>query len=161
MLFRFASTSDKNRIWAQSPWAFDKNLMLLSKLAKDDDPMTMNLDWCEFHVQVSGLPVSLLHGGIAEFLGNAIGRFVKFDSSPMKGFVGSALRFRVLIDVTKPVCRMIMALGPDQKEFQVHIKYERLPNFCYHCGVIGHLVRDCWGCLELCSDTGEVPEELL
>lgn len=32
------------------------------------------------------------------------------------------------------------------------------PVFCYYCGVIGHLVKDC---IELGSATGEVPEELL
>lgn len=56
---------------------------------------------------------------------------------------------------------MIKALGPLQQEIQVHLKYERLPNFCYHCGLLGHLVKDCRECFNVDNLTGEVNEEML
>lgn len=41
------------------------------------------------------------------------------------------------------------------------ITYERLPNFCYYCGVLGHLVKDCRDCAEVDDSTGEILEEKL
>lgn len=66
------------------------------------------------------------------------------------------MRFRVLIDITKPLRRMIKAQGPHNQEIQVRITNERLPNFCYYCGVLEHLVKDCRACFDLDSGTGEI-----
>lgn len=66
----------------------------------------------------------------------------------------------VKIDVTKPIRRMIQALGPHDQELPVMLKYERLPNFCYFCVVIGHLVKDCPDCIDLANGF-EIPENML
>lgn len=71
-----------------------------------------------------------------------MGSFVDADNSHVKGFLGASLPFCVNIDVTQPLRRMIKILGPNNQEIIVRLAYERLPNFCYYCGVLGHLVRD-------------------
>lgn len=52
------------------------------------------------------------------------------------------LRFRVAIEISQPLRRGIsVRLGGDR--LWVPLKYESLPTFCFGCGVIGHLFKDC------------------
>lgn len=145
----------------QGPWAFDKNLVVLRKLLAGEDPLTISLDECDFFVHAMGMPLMMVHHRMAEVLGNAMGKFSCMDNSHEKGFLGSTLRFRVTIDITKPIRRMIQVTGPDGQEITVQLAYERLPNFCYYCGLIGHLVKDCHDCFEIIDDRGEVPVDKL
>ncbi|KAK4426654.1 hypothetical protein Salat_1434100 [Sesamum alatum] len=59
------------------------------------------------------------------------------------GFKGLA----VDLDVGQPLKRALRIRLPDS-ELTVTFTYERLPNFCYGCGVLGHIVRDCPKVLE-------------
>lgn len=103
----------------------------------------------------------LKHRDMAEVLGNAMGTFQFLDNTEEKGLCAEALRFRVRIDITKLLHRMIHITGPDGQGIRVRLAYERLPNFCYLCGTFGHLVRDCSECFDIAHPSGEVPEELL
>lgn len=72
-----------------------------------------------------------MHSEMAKVLGNAMGTFKSVDNSHAKGFIGTTLRFRVDIDVSKPLRRMIQIAGPEGHEIQIGLAYELLPNFCY------------------------------
>ena len=56
---------------------------------------------------------------------------------------GKYLRVRVQLDVTKKLIRgkKIVVEGGEQR--WISFKYERLPNFCYRCGMLSHGLRDC------------------
>ncbi|KAK1551147.1 hypothetical protein Q3G72_031062 [Acer saccharum] len=76
--------------------------------------------------------------------GGLVGQVKEIDAGESGECVGQFIRIRVLIDITNPLKRGLrVALGDDEKVNEVMIYYERLPNFCYYCGKIGHLVRDC------------------
>ena len=55
------------------------------------------------------------------------------------GFV----RARVMVDITKPLCRRRVISLESGTELWVSFKYERLPNLCYWCGCLTHTDRDC------------------
>lgn len=112
ILFNFSSESEKKKIMNRSPWAFDKNLVVLRELEAGEDPSTVSLDWCAFYMHATGVPYTLLHEGMAKVLGDALGSFVSMDSAPQKGYSGSVLRFRARVNVTKPLRRIISAMGP-------------------------------------------------
>ncbi|KAK4434325.1 hypothetical protein Salat_0595300 [Sesamum alatum] len=80
---------------------------------------------------------------VAIWIGNKIGRFVDVDLDA-NGYVwGASIRIRVAIDITKPLRRALKirtVLGDEQL---VTFTYERLPNFCYLCGRLGHISRSC------------------
>ena len=53
------------------------------------------------------------------------------------------LRVRVRIDVTKRLVRGKKITIEGGEGRWVQFKYERLPNFCYRCGLLSHALKDC------------------
>ncbi|KAL0314575.1 UNVERIFIED_CONTAM: hypothetical protein Sangu_2301900 [Sesamum angustifolium] len=56
---------------------------------------------------------------------------------------GSHMRIRVSIDITKPLKRVLKIRTTLGDEQLMSFTYERLPNFCYLCGCLGHLSKYC------------------
>ncbi|KAL2939367.1 Zinc metalloprotease ZmpB [Bienertia sinuspersici] len=52
-------------------------------------------------------------------------------------------RVRINLDVTKPLCRTLNVKGREGRVMEIKLAYERLPFFCFMCGVIGHSEKDC------------------
>lgn len=61
----------------------------------------------------------------------------------------------------KPLLRVINIEGPNNRMIQLTLAYECLPNFCYHCGLLGYLVKDCFSCMELIGENGKLDESSL
>lgn len=56
---------------------------------------------------------------------------------------GRFLRLRARVDLTKPLRRGAMTLTGPGKTIKVFFKYERLLDYCYLYGHLGHSIRDC------------------
>ncbi|KAL0421421.1 UNVERIFIED_CONTAM: putative mitochondrial protein [Sesamum latifolium] len=75
--------------------------------------------------------------------GNRLGKFKEVDLDKNGEAWGSFLRVRVALDITKPLKRALKLhtiLGDEQL---ISFSYERLPNFYYFYGCLGHLSRQC------------------
>lgn len=160
-LFQIQFEGDMKRVMWRSPWAFDRNLVILRPIAHDEVPELVNLDVCDFYVQITGLPISCIHKKMAEFVGNSMGLFVAFDGEDHKGANGSVMRIRVTLNITKPLLRVLNIEGPNDRVFQLHLTYEKLPNFCYFCGKIGHLVEDCSQCFDIVGENDRIDDSKL
>ncbi|TXG73661.1 hypothetical protein EZV62_002240 [Acer yangbiense] len=54
------------------------------------------------------------------------------------------IRVNVRIDISKPLKRWLkLKLGKTEEVTRVNLKYERLPEFCFTCGRIGHGIKGC------------------
>ncbi|KAL5795008.1 hypothetical protein ACOSP7_003602 [Xanthoceras sorbifolium] len=91
------------------------------------------------------------------FLGGLIGEVKEIDSGGGGDCLGKFIRIRVLVDVGKPLKRGLRVASGDVDEFaSILVCYERLPNFCYYCGLLGHLLREC-----LVNDKGLIDDSEL
>ncbi|KAL0462765.1 UNVERIFIED_CONTAM: hypothetical protein Slati_0164100 [Sesamum latifolium] len=80
---------------------------------------------------------------IATFIGNKVGRFKDMEIDPSGTTWGTTLRVRVAINITLPLPRALKLKTTIGEETLVTFIYERLPNFCYLCGCLRHIVKYC------------------
>lgn len=58
--------------------------------------------------------------------------------------MGSSIRLRVRLDISKPLRIGFMVNTEESSEScWVTIRYERIPEFCFLYGKIGHVVKEC------------------
>ena len=78
-----------------------------------------------------------------ERIGGTIGQVKEVDAPDNGIGWGSALRVRLQLDFTRPIPRGRLISFSSLGQMWVSFRYERLPWICFHCGLIGHLERDC------------------
>ena len=76
--------------------------------------------------------------GISETLG-AVSK--AFHAGELIG--GNFLRVRVGVNVSQPLNRGRKVLLGTDEEVWASFKYEKMPNFCYWCGMVSHDAKEC------------------
>uniref|UniRef100_A0A803L9B5 CCHC-type domain-containing protein n=1 Tax=Chenopodium quinoa TaxID=63459 RepID=A0A803L9B5_CHEQI len=56
--------------------------------------------------------------------------------------INKSLRMKILVDVEKPLMSKV-EIKTGRGSIEVPVKYEKLPVFCYVCGMLGHGEKDC------------------
>ncbi|KAL0389051.1 UNVERIFIED_CONTAM: hypothetical protein Scaly_0262200 [Sesamum calycinum] len=136
-------TTLRDRVLDRYPWAYEKKLLVWAPIEAVDNPNLVDLSWCDFRIHIHGLPLGKMTRDLAAFIGNNLGKFKEVDLDSNGEVWGSSVRIRASVDITKPLKRALKirtVLGDEQL---VTFTYERLSNFCYLCGVMGHLSRQC------------------
>ena len=142
ILFSFDNKADVDRILAAEPWSFDKSLMVLNRYDKEATLHASDLAKIAFWVQVFDIPLHFRNKEVAEQICEAVGTIHHPDDAPdCDG--GSFIRVRVIIDISRLLCRGRLITLEDGNEHWVSFKYKRLTNFCYWCGCATHVDRDC------------------
>ncbi|XP_031126222.1 uncharacterized protein LOC116028601 [Ipomoea triloba] len=142
-LFTFYHERDIARVLSDGPWTFDQNLVLLRRLEDGDDPMIVALTKASFWIQMHDVPVGFMSDKVARMIGNHVGIYEQSDSRSFDGIWRTFIRVRTTIDVTKPLKAKMKMKKPGGEWFWVTLRYERLPSFCFHCGIIGHADKFC------------------
>jgi hypothetical protein len=143
MLFEFEESADLERVLLHEPWSYDKSLVAFRRIEEEDEPETIAFDRATFWIQIHNLPVLALKKEIALAIGKSAGTVVRASEIDEEVGGGRMMRVRVQVDISKPLCwgrKLGMANGGER---WVSFRYERLPNFCYWCGLLTHGEKDC------------------
>lgn len=142
--FHFSCSEDKVRVLKGGPWSFDDALMVLVEPGGKGDIKSMLFNKTDFWVQILNVPLICMTVETGKFLGSIIGTVKEIDGGDSGVCMGKFLRVRVEVEIDKPLrrCLRIDVLG-DGEETVMPIQYERLPDFCFGCGMVGHVLIEC------------------
>lgn len=144
--FKFECQGDRDWVMSNGPWTFDKSMIVLEFPKANQRSMEMDFKKAEFWIRLLNLPMGYRNKKVARKIGDSIGEFLEGGEEEEDISWGQSIRIRVRLDITKPLLRGFMLKGQDiGEECWVTIRYERLPEFCFLCGKIGHVAKECEG----------------
>jgi hypothetical protein len=142
-IVEFDTEWDKARVLEGIPWLFDGYLVSVVDFDGTIPPSRMNFDNAAFWIRTYNLPPACMRKAIGLKIGSSMGPVKKVDVIEGEAGWDEYLRVRVMLDLTKPLARGRM-LHLKEKYVWIDFKYERLPKFCFHCGVISHGKGGCF-----------------
>uniref|UniRef100_A0A803Q019 Zinc knuckle CX2CX4HX4C domain-containing protein n=1 Tax=Cannabis sativa TaxID=3483 RepID=A0A803Q019_CANSA len=95
--------------------------------------------WVEMH----GLKTGFKTGWALREVVKYIGTLVTSDPNNFSGVWRDYLRMRVTINVAEPLKRRMKFRKRNGEAFYAYFKYEKVPTFCFICGIMGHVKRFC------------------
>jgi hypothetical protein len=153
-IVEFEIVWDKDRVLEGRPWLFDGLLVSVVDFDGTTPPSKMNFDKAAFWIRMFNLPLACMGKEIGYKIGSSVGLVEEVDVSDGEAGWGEFLQVRVMVDVTKPLARGRM-LHVKGQSLWIDFKYERLPRFCFHCGVIRHGNGGCVGVLSRNTPGGD------
>ncbi|CAH9087108.1 unnamed protein product [Cuscuta europaea] len=142
-LFQFYSESDLTHVLEEGPWTFDQNLIVLAKLKSEDLPLKVPLNKADLWIQVHVVLMGFFSVKNAIKTGNFVGNFIRVDEQKISAEWNPYMRIRVNIDLNRPLKRKLFLQSDEGENFCAKFRYEKLPSFCFACGIIGHAERFC------------------
>ncbi|TXG70165.1 hypothetical protein EZV62_005100 [Acer yangbiense] len=134
---------ERNRFWLREPWHFGNSLIALEKPVGFGDIKNLRFNRAAFWVQIHDIPIMCMNRRTAKWLAEHI-RGVTEIPVDSKECWGKFMRVKVELDISKPLKRWLrLKLDKSNNIVVVGLKYERLPNFCFACGKIGHVLKEC------------------
>ncbi|KAK9032010.1 hypothetical protein V6N11_056295 [Hibiscus sabdariffa] len=95
-------------------------------------------------IRVYRLPLRAMTRDMGIRLGGCVGKVLGVDHRVEGGNMGDFLRILVQVDIRKPLRRCVLLGDSAGKEASPRpLCYERLPEFCYFCGLVGHSLSSC------------------
>jgi hypothetical protein len=141
-LVEFITEEDKKRVLDGRPWGFEGGLFLIEDFDGRTSPSELTFEKAAFWIRMVGLPLACMGRETGRMLGSSVGEVEAVDTDANGLGWGESLRVKVLIDLTKPLARGRMLKIKGMTKW-IAFQYERLPKFCFNCGIIIHGKTGC------------------
>lgn len=105
-------------------------------------------------MQVYDFPVGFNSEFILKSIGNYVGKYIQSDQKNFQSIWRQFLRIKVAINVLKPLKSQMRIKKTRGDWMWIKFKYERLPSFCFYCGIIGHSEKFCEALFDSTGETG-------
>jgi hypothetical protein len=136
-LIEFEYAKGKKRVLEGKPWDFEGNLFLVEDFDGRTLPSDIVFNKASFWIRMTNLPLACMGRDVGFKLGSSAGTVEEVDTDADGIGWGEFLRVKILVDLYKPLSRGRM-MKFEGKSYLIGFKYEKLPKFCFNCGVICH-----------------------
>lgn len=72
-----------------------------------------------------------------------VGKVIAVEMKVVASGKGDFHRARVELEATKPLVRFVTLAPEGCEPMLLQVKYEKMPRFCAHCGLMGHIHLEC------------------
>uniref|UniRef100_A0A803NGH4 CCHC-type domain-containing protein n=1 Tax=Cannabis sativa TaxID=3483 RepID=A0A803NGH4_CANSA len=142
-LFQFYHEIDIKRVIEGSPWTYDRKQLLIERLKPGQNPRLIAINTLDMWVQIHELRSGFKTDWAIREAARYIGQYVDTDPNNFQGVWRDYLRVRVRINVAEPLKRRMKFRSRKGESFYAYFKYERVPTFCFICGIMGHAEKFC------------------
>lgn len=142
MAFDFQNVTERDRILDMSPWVIHGHCLNLKVANPNNCNEDIDFGRISVWAQVHGLSSDIINGENVAAVAAMIGSCLDIDKEndmQRRGY----LRLKVDINTGKPLLPSFWWTAANGQEKWANIRYERLSDFCYGCGVLGHSAQVC------------------
>lgn len=138
-IVEFGTRMDRDRIMEGSPWVVGKHAVLLNCFDANIHPLQVRFDRLAIWANIMNLPPRLMKSKLGLEFAKPIGTIKRVESDADGCCWGASMRVRVEIDVHEPLVRYVTVTSIKLQTTETYtVKYERLPFYCFSCGLLGH-----------------------
>ncbi|KAJ4841014.1 hypothetical protein Tsubulata_034619, partial [Turnera subulata] len=130
---RFQSRHDYMKALTDGPWIVLGHYLTVEPWRPQFNPITHKVTSIVAWVQIPNLSSELLQA-----VCNEIGRLVRLDHNTEEALRGRYARVALEIDLSKPLQSQVFV---DNTWY--NISYENIPDICFECGLVGHVLSAC------------------
>ncbi|KAK3157942.1 hypothetical protein QOZ80_2AG0130560 [Eleusine coracana subsp. coracana] len=140
----FGSKHDLDRAQDGSPWNVGKKAVLVQQFDPSLRPSEVVFDKMAIWIRICDLPFGLMNRKWGWELAKKVGSVMKVETDAYERAWGPYLRANVQVDISKPLLRCVTIFSKRKKTTELYnVRYEKLSNYCYSCGIIGHFCIEC------------------
>ena len=155
--FKFNFEFELEQVWKGGPWTFDNQVLMLRRWQSGMTAKNVQFEAVSLWVQIWGAPFDMVCPKVAEEVGNRLGVVEEVKRRRRQDQQNFFMRVKVAIPISKPLRRGGFLAGSDGEKAWTNFKYERLPMFCHHCGLLGHDLRHCASYFALTKNGKDAP----
>ena len=96
-----------------------------------------------FWVQIHNIPIACMERDFLQELGGIIRKVEEVETYENGDCFGEFARLRISINITQPLKKILFLKQEGETDIPMPVVYERLPDFCFSCGIIGHQFKEC------------------
>jgi hypothetical protein len=139
------SDGDYDFIMRGGPWIFQRNALLVKDFAVVSRPSEAVMDAVPVWVRFYDVPWEKQNKVWGMRYGNGLGKAVEVDVPADIQDMHEFLQVRVELPYDRRIQTQLSTgvKGQPGKKMVFKLKYERIPQYCTHCGFLGHKKEDC------------------
>ncbi|KAF3946921.1 hypothetical protein CMV_026869 [Castanea mollissima] len=143
-MFSFKHEANVRRAWDRRPWTVKGEHLILKRFCSDISVSEVDFSTTEFWIQIHGLPLNRRSKENVLKIGSIAGKALDTNLvGPGSGILSKCVRVRVEMDISCPLVPGFPLERDHLPVLWIPFKFEKLGNFCFGCGMLGHDHRNC------------------